>query len=73
MYWVLPDCHAEFKTRPLSYFTHLFGHEGENSLLSYLKKEGLAMELCAGDDHELDVFSDFYIDITLTKKGLAEY
>jgi len=58
---------------PLSYFSHLFGHEGENSLLSYLKKEGLAMELCAGDDHELDVFSDFYVDITLTKKGLAEY
>ena len=61
----------EHHANPLNYFSHLIGHEGENSLLSYLKQEDYAMELSAGGDHELDCFSDFTINITLTKKGLA--
>jgi len=56
----------------LQYFSHLFGHEGENSLLSYLKKEDQAMSLTAGCDHEQGVFSNFYISIGLTQKGLKE-
>ena len=31
------------------------------------------MELSAGGDHEIDCMSDFSINITLTKKGLANY
>jgi insulysin len=50
----------------LGYYSFLFGHEGENSLLSYLKSEGLANELSAGGDHELWSFSSFYVDISLT-------
>jgi insulysin len=42
VYWILPTCHKEFMTQPLKYFGHMIGHEGENSLLSYLKKEDLA-------------------------------
>ena len=61
------------KAQPLGYYSFLFGHEGENSLLSYLKAEGLANELSAGADHELWSFSQFYVDISLTKKGLANY
>jgi insulysin len=53
----------------LKYFGHLIGHEGENSLLSYLKKEGLALEISACDDNELEILSDFFVDILLTKKG----
>lgn len=37
IFWIMPNMEREFKTRPLDYFTHLFGHEGENSILSYLK------------------------------------
>ena len=55
----------------MGYFSHLIGHEGENSLLSYLKQEDYAMELTAGGDGELDCMSDFNVSITLTKKGLA--
>ena len=40
IYWILPYCEKEYKSQPLNYYSHLFGHEGENSLLSYLKKEG---------------------------------
>lgn len=54
----------------MKYHSHLFGHEGENSLLSYLIAEGLALELTSGYDHELWNFSNFYVDITLTRKGL---
>jgi insulysin len=53
--------------------SHLFGHEGENSLLSYLISEGLALELSSSFDHELWSFSTFNVDITLTKKGLENY
>lgn len=51
----------------------MFGHEGENSILSYLTQEGYAMSLSAGEDHELGVFSDFYVKVGLTKKGLKNY
>lgn len=68
---MLPYIEQEFRASPLSYFSHLIGHEGENSLLSYLKQEDYAMDLSAGGDHELECFSDFTVCITLTKKGLA--
>lgn len=73
IYWILPYCEKEYKSKPLWYFSHLFGHEGENSLLSYLAQEGYALGLSAGDDHEMGCFSDFYISIDLTKKGLENY
>jgi insulysin len=70
--FVLPHVEYEVLSTPLSYFSHLFGHEGENSLLSYLISEGLALELSAGGDHEMHAYSSFSIEVTLTKKGLAE-
>lgn len=51
IYWVLPYCEKEYSTQPLSYLSHLFGHEGENSILSYLKKEGYALTLSCGGGH----------------------
>ena len=71
--WMLPNCEKEFLTKPLNYFSHLFGHEGENSLMSYLKEEGLAMALSAGCDHELSAFSTLTVEVTLTKKGLENH
>lgn len=72
--WYLPSTEHEFKSHPLKYHSHLLGHEGENSLLSYLIAEGLALELSSHYDHNLNgAFSNMNVDITLTKKGLAEY
>ncbi len=71
MLWILPNLEKEYTTKPLEYFSHLFGHEGENSLLSYLKQEDYAMALSASSEHEMSVFSSFNIEITLTKNGLA--
>ena len=72
--WHLPSTDKEYEKQPLRYHSHLFGHEGEHSLLSYLISEGLALELSASHDHELNgAFSNLNVDVTLTKKGLAEY
>ena len=71
MVWFLPYMQPEFRSAPLTYFTHLVGHEGENSLLSYLKAEDYAMELSTYADHNNDCLSNFNLTITLTKKGLA--
>lgn len=68
--WIVPYSERDIKNQPLGYFTHLFGHEGEHSLLSYLISEGLALELSAGGDHEISSFSTFAVEITLTKEGL---
>ena len=73
LYFVLPYTQNEYTTRPLEYYSHLIGHEGENSLLSYLKKEDLATELSSNFSSELDVFSDFSVDIRLTDNGLKNY
>ena len=35
--------------------------------------EGLALELSAGGDHELDSFSTFMVEVVLTKKGIENY
>jgi len=51
----------------------LVGHEGENSLLSYLKSKGLALKLTCGPDHEMDTFSTLDVSITLSEKGIKEY
>ena len=59
VYWVLPYYDKEYKSLPLRYFGHLFGHEGKNSLLSFLKKEGYAIALGAGGSSELNILSDF--------------
>jgi insulysin len=69
----LPYSQHHYKEQPLKYFSHLLGHEGPNSLLSYLKREGLAMELSAYHDHDIWSVSTFAIDVTLTKKGLEQY
>jgi insulysin len=37
IYWILPCYEKLLESKPLDYFSHLFGHEGENSILSYLK------------------------------------
>ena len=73
LFYILPNYQMKYKTKPLNYFSHLFGHEGENSLFSYLKEEDLIMTLSAGGDHEMDCFSTFEIDMQLTAKGLKNY
>jgi len=71
--WPLPDLIKEYESAPCSYVSHLIGHEGPGSLLSYLKKEGLANDVCAGEKSGARGFSFFNVDIDLTETGLKEY
>ena len=68
--WSLPYLPEEYNSLLLQYFSHLIGHEGENSLLSYLKREDYAMSLWAGGFGRLNCFCEFTVGINLTKKGL---
>ncbi|CAD8060229.1 unnamed protein product [Paramecium primaurelia] len=71
--WVIDYLHPHFQNCPGKYIAHLIGHEGEGSLLSYLIKENLAYELQCGTQDEAYKFSELYVSIKLTKKGLAMY
>ncbi|SFC82989.1 insulinase family protein [Pseudoalteromonas denitrificans] len=68
----VPNSLPHFKEKPLTFISHLLGNEGEGSLFSYLKQQGLIESLGAyhygPDDFEL-----FTVSMSLTKKGLADY
>ena len=71
--WFLDNTREHYKSSPLDYFSWLIGHEGENSLLSLLIEEGLALELGSSHYITMDLFTRFQISIQLTKKGLQNY
>ena len=71
--WIIDNLTPHFRNNPGTYISHLIGHEGPNSLLSYLIDEGLALELSSGFSSEMNLFSKFTIGVRLTKKGLQNH
>lgn len=71
--WKLPYLQECFDSKPISYFSHLVGHEGENSLLSYLREHGWALSLSSGPYHMLNGASALNVSIQLTELGLTSY
>lgn len=72
--WNLPPSSHLWKSKPMGYISYLIGHEGPNSLLSQLIKEGLATALSSSADNRLQQQLDqFRIQITLTDKGERHY
>lgn len=69
----LPDYRDDYDVKPLAYLGNLVGHEGEGSLLSKLKEEGLAESLGAGSGLDWRGGTLFSVTISLTEKGAAEY
>jgi insulysin len=51
----------------------LIGHEGDGSLLSYLKKMGLASELVSGEKNSAPGFNFFTVDLEITIEGLSKF
>jgi secreted Zn-dependent insulinase-like peptidase len=68
----VPDYRAEYRTKPVSYLGNLVGHEGEGSLLSRLKKEGLAESLFAGSGLSWRGGALFSVGISLTARGAEQ-
>ncbi|CAF0913402.1 unnamed protein product [Rotaria sordida] len=71
--WVIPDHRELYYCNPESYLSHLIGHEGDGSVLSYLKQLGLATELSAGDKNSAPGFNFFTVDMELTIEGLNRW
>jgi len=69
----ISDYRDAYRTNPLSYLGNLVGHEGEGSLLSQLKAEGLAESLAAGSGLGWQGGSLFSVSVTLTEKGVARH
>jgi secreted Zn-dependent insulinase-like peptidase len=67
VYWILPRYYELFHdSKPMIYHTYMFDYEGENSIVSYLKDEGLIHALNAGGSSFLNGFSFFGVDMILT-------
>ncbi|KAL6628157.1 a-pheromone processing metallopeptidase-like protein Ste23 [Neocallimastix sp. 'constans'] len=69
----VPNANKYYKEKPYHYFTHLIGHEGKGSIISYLKSKDLAYSIEVGNSNIIDDFDNFKIEISLTEKGLSNY
>lgn len=67
------DYRDRYRLQPLSYLGNLVGHEGEGSLLSELKAEGLAESLAAGSGLNWRGGELFSVTVSLTQQGVAQY
>lgn len=68
----IPTTTAHFKEKPMALINELLSQEGQGSLYSYLKGEGL-IESLNSYNYGPDDFENFFVNLTLTKKGLEEY
>ncbi|CAP68693.1 uncharacterized protein PODANS_7_6640 [Podospora anserina S mat+] len=63
-----------YETQPGGYISHLIGHEGPGSIMSYVKSKGWANGLGAGPSNICPGSPDLFdIGITLTEEGLKNY
>jgi len=69
----IPDYSEAYDAKPVSYLANLVGHEGEGSLLSRLKAEGLAEGLGASRGLSWPGGEMFSVSISLTEKGVRDY
>ncbi|GMF36189.1 unnamed protein product [Phytophthora lilii] len=69
--WVLPPLRGErYSQQHASVLSHLIGHEGQGSLLSYLKKNKWANSVYAGIVEDFDEFSLFVVSFDVTEDGI---
>ncbi|EAQ98335.1 insulinase family protein [Congregibacter litoralis] len=69
----IPDYRGNYTVKPMTYVSNLIGHEGEGSLLSLLKREGLADALSSGTGLSWRGGELLSVTINLTEKGVEEY
>lgn len=68
----IPDYRDRYRAKPGLYLGNLVGHEGEGSLLSQLKTEGLAESLSAGEGFGWNGGALFSVVVSLTEKGAQQ-
>jgi insulysin len=68
----LPGFKWQYKTN--NYLTNVLGHEGPNSLLSELAKEGFVTSIMASSSLRLyDRDGEIKLEISLTEKGVDRF
>ncbi|MCG6282820.1 insulinase family protein, partial [Vibrio diabolicus] len=70
MSFPMPSTDAYYQRKPLSYFAHLIGYEGEGSLLLALKEKGWITSLSAGGGASGSNYREFSVSCALTPLGL---
>ena len=73
IFFLYKDEEHLYRSQPSRYLSHLIGHEGPGSILSYLKAKGWANGLSAGAMTVCHGSGLFEISIRLTKGGLENY
>lgn len=74
LYWVINENgYQYYKAQPFEYIVSLLGHEGKNSLTSYLKKKEMITSLTATYNNQGETFIEVEIEIELTEKGFENY
>jgi secreted Zn-dependent insulinase-like peptidase len=69
--WAIDDTRKDYRGKSLAYIGNIVGHEGEGSLLSWLKAQGWARGLSAGEGFEYQGGSTFNVSVQLTEAGVA--
>lgn len=69
--WPASATRPHYKSKPSSLLSHLLGHEGEGSLLSYLKQKGWVNSLNAGENQDASSFSVFGVTLDLSPEGMS--
>lgn len=70
--FTLPTTQPHYEKKPLGYLARILGYEGEGSLYSALKAEGLIDSLAAYSTDLPNEFSEFAIRMELTPAGLEQ-
>jgi insulysin len=68
----VPNSHPHINSKPVHYISNLLGHEGQGSLLSYLKNRGWADGLSAGLGFEDNQQAQLQVSINVTEQGLKK-
>jgi insulysin len=69
--WVLPPLRGKgYSQQHASVLSHLIGHEGQGSLLSFLKKKKWVNSVYAGVVEDYDEFSLFVVSFDATETGI---
>lgn len=66
----LPNMDRHYTTKPLSYFAHLLGYEGEGSLMLHLKQKEWITSLASGGGINGSNFREFTLNLALTPQGV---
>jgi len=68
--WPLPSLHWDFLIKPTKILSHLMGHEGPGSMLSYLKAQKWANGLSAGLFRDNEDWGLFCVKVDVTDNGI---